>query len=153
MAKEKLAKKNIICHKEMRNGSNHAQCRWQFKEHMKNKQVGQASKSGGPAKAKNVVIMSVLLTNALSIQMEITCGGIATRTLSINTRNSLQRVPKRVKPPTHEANLIDIEPAEKATNRDPSLVTAINESELSKDELNAYMLDSFNKTLAIILQT
>jgi hypothetical protein len=39
-------------------------------------------------------------------------------------------------------------PAEKTTNHAPSeLVTAINESELSGDELNAYMLDSFNKTL------
>jgi hypothetical protein len=44
----------------------------------------------------------------------------------------------------HKANLMDIEPAEKATNRAPSLVTAINESKLSRDELSAYMLDSFN---------
>jgi hypothetical protein len=45
---------------------------------------------------------------------------------------------------------MDIEPAEKASNLAPSLVTAINEHELSGDELNAYMLDSFNKTLGCL---
>jgi hypothetical protein len=49
--------------------------------------------------------------------------------------------------PLHKANLMDIEPAEKATNHAPLLITAINESELSGDELSAYMLVSFNKTL------
>jgi hypothetical protein len=49
---------------------------------------------------------------------------------------------------THEANLMVIEPAETATNHAPTgLVTAINEIELTGDELSAYMLDSFNKTL------
>jgi hypothetical protein len=50
--------------------------------------------------------------------------------------------------PTHEAHLMAIEPEEKATNHAPSkLVTSINESELTRDELSVYMLDSFNKTL------
>jgi hypothetical protein len=93
MAKEKVAKKNINCHEEFRNGSNCAQRRRQFKERMK-KQGGQAN-----LRQRKVVIVSVLLTNALFIQMAITHGGIATRTLSIKTRNSLQRVPKRVKHP------------------------------------------------------
>jgi hypothetical protein len=100
----------------------------------------------GMQKTRIVLIVSVQLTNVPSIQMALTRGEIAIKTLSIKTKNSLQRVPKGQN--IHaQANLMDIEPAEKATNRAPSLLAAINESELSGDELNAYMLDSFNKTL------
>jgi hypothetical protein len=43
----------------------------------------------------------------------------------------------------HKANLMDIEPTEKVTQCASSFkITAINESELSRDELNAYMFDS-----------
>jgi hypothetical protein len=55
---------------------------------------------------------------------------------------------KGVKPgklPSHEANLVDINPAE-MPNKYACLLTTINESDLSGDELKeAYMLDSFNK--------
>jgi hypothetical protein len=41
-----------------------------------------------------------------------------------------------------------VKPAETATNHAPSgLIATINESELTGDELSAYMLDSFNETL------
>jgi hypothetical protein len=51
--KDKIAKKNAISHhKEFMTGSNCAHCCGQFKEHFKNKQGGQTSKLGGPAKAK-----------------------------------------------------------------------------------------------------
>jgi hypothetical protein len=49
--------------------------------------------------------------------------------------------------PTHEANLVDIDPAE-TPYKHACLSTAINESDLSRDELKeAYMLDLFNKVL------
>jgi hypothetical protein len=45
---------------------------------------------------------------------------------------------------------MDIEPADNATDCAPLLATAINKSELSRDELSTYMLDSFNKTLGCL---
>jgi hypothetical protein len=49
---------------------------------------------------------------------------------------------KTGKTSTHKANHMDIEPTEKVTHCASLLeITAINESELSRDELNAYMLD------------
>jgi hypothetical protein len=49
--------------------------------------------------------------------------------------------------PTHEANLMDINPAE-THNKHACLLTVIKEINLSRDKLKeAYMLDLFNKVL------
>jgi hypothetical protein len=48
----------------------------------------------------------------------------------------------------HKAHMMDVEPTEQANNCASSkIITAIDETKLSGDELNPYMLDSFNKTL------
>jgi hypothetical protein len=58
---------------------------------------------------------------------------------------------KTGKTSTHKANHMDIEPTEKVTHCASLLeITAINESKLSIDELNAYMLDLFNKTVGCL---
>jgi hypothetical protein len=116
----------------------------QFRKHL-NQQARWTSKS------QNIVIVSVLLTNAPSIQTVLTHGAIATKMSFIKTKNSTAKGTKSGKTSTHKANLMDIEPAEKVTHHASSLeITAISESELSGDELNAYMLDSFNTTLGCL---
>jgi hypothetical protein len=151
MAKDKVGKKNVNCHKEFKNGSSCAQqrgCCKQFKEHMKNKHSGQPSKLGGPAKAEKS-------SNCVSLADKCPVhpyGNHRWGDCYQNIVNRDKKFPakgsKKGKTSMHKANLMDIEPAEKATNRAPSEpVTAIKESKLSGDELSAYMLDSFSKTL------
>jgi hypothetical protein len=120
---------------------------------MKNKLVGPANKSGEPVKAKKS-------SNRVSPvdKCPIHPGGThAWGDCYQNIVNKDKKFPakgsKKGKTSTYKANLMDIEPAEKATNRAPLLVTAINKSKLSGDELNTYMLDLFNKTLGCPLQT
>jgi hypothetical protein len=95
MAKDKVVEKNVNCHKEFKNGSSCVQQCGQFKEHMKNKQGGQQSKSGGLQRQKRVVIVSVDKCPVHPDGNHMW----GTRILSIKTRNSLPRVPKRLKHP------------------------------------------------------
>jgi hypothetical protein len=105
--------------KKLKNGPNRAQCRGQFR-----KQAGWTNQQAGWTSTE---IVSVLLTNA-----------------STHTWTKMSLINAKA----HKANLMDIEPAEKVTHCASSLeITVINESELSGDELNAYMLDLSNKTL------
>jgi hypothetical protein len=148
-SKAKLAQKT---HKQARKESKRAakRERGRFKHQLKGKQDGQGHKPGRPAKAKSSS-NRVSSTDKCPIHPDgnHTWGDCyqANKDKKIPAKGSSKKG-KTSTTLTHEANLLVVEPAETAIDHAPSgLVTAINESELTGDELSAYMLDSFNKTL------
>jgi hypothetical protein len=125
----------------------------QFKHQMKGKQDRQGHKSGGPAEAKGNSSNHVSSGDKCPIHPD---GNHTWGDCYQNIANKDKKFPakdssKKGKTSTtlmHEANLLVVEPVETATDHAPyGLVTVINKSELTGDELSAYMLDSFNKTL------
>jgi hypothetical protein len=124
----------------------HGRCKHQ----LKGKQDGQGHKPGGPAKAKSSSSNCVSPTDKCPIHPD---GNHMWGDCYLNIANKDKKIPSKGSTEkgkmsttlTHEANLLVIEPA---TDHAPSgLVTTINKSELTGDELSAYMLDLFNKTL------
>jgi hypothetical protein len=151
-SKAKLAQKT---HKQAQKESKRAAKRecGQFKHQLKGKQDRQGHKPGGPAKAKGNSSNRVSLADKCPIHPDgnHTWGdcyqNIANKDKKFPVKGSSKKG-KTSTTLTHEANLLVVEPVETATDHAPSgLVTVINKSELTGDELSAYMLDSFNKTL------
>jgi hypothetical protein len=119
---------------------------WAIPGAFENKQGGQATKSCGPAKASNCV--SPADKCPVHPDGNHTWGDCYQNI--VNKDKTCQGSKTKGKTSTHGAKLMDIEPAEKATNCALSLITAISKSKLYGDELSAYMLDSFNKTLGCL---
>jgi hypothetical protein len=148
--KAKLAQKN---HKQVQKESKRAAKRegGQFKHQFKGKQDGQGNKPGGPAKAKSSSRVSPTDKCPIHPDGNHTWGdcyqNISNKGKKIPAKGSNKKG-KASTTLTHEANLMVVKPTETATNHAPSgLDATINKSELTGDELCAYMLDSFSKTL------
>jgi hypothetical protein len=154
---KKLSKKKAVKQGMARskNGSNCVQCCGDFCDHLKTSRLseptrvgGQSNKMGGQAKIKKTS-NHVSLTDKCPIHPDSTHTWGNCYQNVINKDKKLPAKGTRTgKTSTHGANLMDIKPTEKVTCLASLLeITAINESKLSRDELNAYMLESFNKTL------
>jgi hypothetical protein len=147
-SKEKLMKRDKIWPKHNSDISCCGNQHRQFREHIKSMQDGPSKKSGRHAKTKKVNnCVSLADKCPIHPHWAHTWGNFFQNVLNNDKKQAPAKGAKPGKLPTHEANLVDMNPVE-TPNTHACLLKPINESDLSRVNLQqAYMLELFNKVL------